>query len=886
MFARPPWQTGPNIPAGAMRCVPDVAAYAFDPYFRLFCYYDGRDAGANGTSSASPIWAGLCALINQARAQAGLGPVGLLGPKIYPLNGTSAFNQITTGLMLDANSTFVLSEGATNGAYSVGPNYNMVTGLGSPNIGNLIAALTLPPAGAGSAPAITTQPQSQTCAQGATATFSATATGAPVPAYQWYFTIPGSVLDTLCADGLQSDGSTFSGSSTSSLTITNVRWHEILTVLARNANGAIASIPASLNISTFVPTLAWGSPAPIAVGTPLSSIQLNATSSVSGTFTYSPPVGTLLPVGVQTLSVAFTPTNTTTYSGATLTQTLTVQFPAALASDVLPSRFTAGWNAVAGAADYHLNVCTNSALTRFVPGYQNLEVGSATAVDVTGLTPGVTYYYQVFAYDSSGMTIGTSTIIPVTTSNAISISTPLIVSTLAGRVLLPGNADGTGPNAEFNDPLGVGLTASDGNLYVVDSGNNAIRQIQISTGTVSSFLGQSAHLKNPTGITSDSSGNVYVADTLNHVVRKVTASGVVSTLAGNVGAAGSSDGIGTGAAFNAPQGIAADAAGNLYVADTNNQTIRRIVAATGSVSTIAGNVGTIGHTDGTGTGALFNYPSGVAVDSSGNIFVADTENSTIRSLTNGGVVTTVAGIATSSGCADGIGTAAQFNSPSAIALDTSSGNLYVADTENFTIRMVVPSSRVVTTLAGTVGTSGSADGSGSAALFYRPSGITTDGAGNIYIADTNNQTIRLGILKLPPTIETQPQSQTATAGSNASFSVTATGRPTPTCQWNFNGSAIGGATGSSYSIASAQLSNAGIYTVTLTNAMGSVTSTAATLTVNAGPPPPGGSSSSGGGGGAASPWFLVALAIVAVARFRTYNLLWRARAVVPIGADH
>jgi len=230
--------------------------------------------------------------------------------------------------------------------------------------------------------------------------------------------------------------------------------------------------------------------------------------------------------------------------------------------------------------------------------------------------------------------------------------------------------------------------------------------------------------------------------------------------------------------------------------------------------------------------ARFNFPSDVTVDGNGNLYVADTDNHTIRAITPSGLVSTLAGLAGNSGGADGTGSAARFCSPSAVTVDAS-GNLFVADTGNFTIRLVVSASGKTTTLAGLAGTSGSTDGTGSDARFFQPAGIALDGSGNLYIADTDNHTIRLGQLQLAPSIQTQPQSQTVTAGKTAQFSVTASGRPSPTYSWSFNGTVISGATSATYSIGSVQSSNAGAYTVTVSNSLGSVTSNPATLTVNA-----------------------------------------------------
>jgi len=355
---------------------------------------------------------------------------------------------------------------------------------------------------------------------------------------------------------------------------------------------------------------------------------------------------------------------------------------------------------------------------------------------------------------------------------------------------------------------------------------------------------------------------------LNDTVRKVTSAGVVSTLAGTPGASGSVDDAGSAARFQGPQGLAIDGAGSLYVADTNNQVIRKVVPATGAVTTVAGLAGSTGSSDGLGSAARFNLPTGVAVDAAGNLYVADADNDTIREIQPSGLVSTLAGLAGYSGSADGTGSAARFDSPSALAVDAS-GHVFVADSGNFTIRQIVIATGATSTLAGLAGTSGSVDGIGSAVRFYQPAGIAADDNGDLYIADTDNDLVRLGIMPAAPAIQSQPQSQTATTGASAQFSVTASGRPAPTYQWYFNGTAISGAIGSSYSLTGAQSGNAGSYTVVVTNAMGSVTSDPATLTVNAAAPPTGGAgggNAGGGGGGAASPWFLLALALMVVVR--------------------
>jgi alpha-tubulin suppressor-like RCC1 family protein/sugar lactone lactonase YvrE len=553
--------------------------------------------------------------------------------------------------------------------------------------------------------------------------------------------------------------------------------------------------------------------------------------------------------------------------------------------DVTSSGFTALWNSVGGATGYQLDVSTDPLFGSFVSGYQNLDVGDVTSIAVSGLSAGTTYYYRVRAYNSAGIGANSSTI-SVTTSASVVVTTPLIVSTLAGQPLTSGSNDGTGSAARFNYPCGVAADNA-GNLYVADTDNQSIRKIVAATGAVITLAGQAgssgsvdgagsaARFNGPSGVAVDSEGDVYVADTLNNTLRMVTPSGLVSTLAGLPGTAGSADGTGSAALFRGPQGLAIDSGGNLYVADTNNHTIRKVVPSTGVVTTVAGLPGTSGSID--GFLALFDYPSGVAIDGAGKLYVADTENHTIRVVQPSGLVSTVAGLTGSSGAADGTSSAARFNSPSDVAVD-SSGTLYVADTDNFTIREVVPSTGAVTTLAGVAGSSGSTNGSGSMVRFFHPVGIAADSSGNLYIADTDNHTIRVGYCQVAPTIQTQPQSQTVTTGSSVQFSVVASGRPAVTYQWYFGGAAISGATNSSCSLSSVQSGNAGNYTVVVSNAIGSVTSNVATLTVNSSGGGGGGdvgSSGGGGGGGALSIVFCGALLLLATARSCQRQIRWR-----------
>jgi sugar lactone lactonase YvrE len=324
-------------------------------------------------------------------------------------------------------------------------------------------------------------------------------------------------------------------------------------------------------------------------------------------------------------------------------------------------------------------------------------------------------------------------------------------STLAGVAGGPGSADGTGIAARFNLPSGVAVDTAR-NVYVADYNNHTIRKIT-PEGSVSTLAGSpgmpgsvdgtgsNARFRTPIGVAVDPIGNVYVADSNNITIRKVTPDRVVTTLAGSVGQPGSADGIGAAALFRSPNQLAVDSLGNLYVADMDNNTIRKITPAA-VVTTFAGSAGQAGSADGTGNAARFTRPAGVAVDSEDNLYVADTYNHTIRKITPARVVTTLAGLAGTTGYADGSGSAARFDHPYGVGLDPA-GNVYVVNSYNHTIRKVTPAG-VVTTLAGLPGQAGSSDGTGSAARFFLPSGMAVDAQGYVYVGDSWNHTIRIG----------------------------------------------------------------------------------------------------------------------------------------------
>lgn len=328
---------------------------------------------------------------------------------------------------------------------------------------------------------------------------------------------------------------------------------------------------------------------------------------------------------------------------------------------------------------------------------------------------------------------------------------PITTSHFAGSIGGAGSDDGIGSAASFNNPNGLVINGTD--LYVVDTAGHTIRKIELSTGTVTTLaglsaatgstngVGSSARFNSPQGLVSDGT-NLYVADSGNSQIRKIViATGEVTTFAGST--IGSTDGIGTAAKFYTPYGITSDGT-NLYVADYNGYTVRKIVISTAAVTTLAGTYGASGTTDGIGAAARFNQPNSLTYDGN-NLYVTESGNHIIRKVVpSTGEVITFAGLAGTTGSTNGTGTAARFNQPYGITTDGI--NLYVADTQNTVIRKIVISTGVVSTFAGSVGVAGFVNAStGTSSKFIYPRGVVTDGT-NLYIADTYGYNIRKLVL--------------------------------------------------------------------------------------------------------------------------------------------
>ncbi len=318
------------------------------------------------------------------------------------------------------------------------------------------------------------------------------------------------------------------------------------------------------------------------------------------------------------------------------------------------------------------------------------------------------------------------------------------VRTLAGGAA--GNQDGSGDEARFRWPFGIAVS-DDQVLYVADRLNHRIRRVT-GTGEVSSLagstagtsgfadgVGDAARFDDPQGLAVDASGSVYVADSSNHRIRKILADGSVETLAGST--QGSADGVGGNAKFSFPAGLALDDRGNLLVADRDNHRIRRVTPL-GEVDTLTGE--DAGYVDGPRSAARFNHPQGIYMGRDGFTYVADSNNHCIRKVTPSGEVTTLAGNGTP-GFADGTGNLALFRHPIGLTGD-GAGHLYVADWGNNRIRRISTSGGIVTTLAGT-GSAGYLDGTLATAQFNMPAGLARTSSGSLAIADYGNHRIRL-----------------------------------------------------------------------------------------------------------------------------------------------
>jgi len=565
-----------------------------------------------------------------------------------------------------------------------------------------------------------------------------------------------------------SNGTAVTGANSVVVSSTSVAVSPAATVsYTLTATSAAGSVTAMTSVTVVpVPVISSFTATPPLISSGQSS-TLNWNATGVSNLTITPTVG----IVTGLTSVVVSPATTTTYimTGSntaelqtTATATVTVVAPPTVLSfTAMPSTISSGqtstlsWNVV-GATSVSIDN----------------GIGTVAASGTIAVSPAATTMYNLTATNTVGSLAPVSTaqatvtfsnsFIPTVTSFSAS---PPSVGPGGSSTLTPIFDAGPGGTAAVDqgvgavtsgDPVSTGsLSSSTTFTLSVTNGTETVTALErVLAGSLAVFAGipttpgsadgpgSVATFNTPRGVAVDITGNVYVADTDNNTIRKITPAGVVSTLAGTAGVPpGSLDGSGAAAQFYSPTGVAVDTQGNVYVADSGNNTIRMITPS-GGVTTLAGTAGQVGSLDGTGPAAQFNSPSGVAVDTQGNVYVTDSSNNTIRKIAPGGVVTTLAGTALVVGSLDGAGAAASFQFPNGIAVDTS-GTVYVADTNNNTIRVITPAG-VVSTLAGTAGVGrGSVDGTGADARFGGPLSLALDSLhGYVYVADTGNFTVR------------------------------------------------------------------------------------------------------------------------------------------------
>lgn len=598
-----------------------------------------------------------------------------------------------------------------------------------------------PPPPPVAAPTITVQPGNRITDEGVAVVFSVQATGGGTLSYQWLrndVVVPGATQATytLNTPVASDNGSLWkvqvsnAGGNTTSTTV-------ILTVNTTSSGApTIDTAPQSQTVSAGSNvTFSVGVSSATAVTYQWQRDGVDLTGATSPTYTLAPAQES--DSGSTWRVIATNAAGSTTSSSATLSVTAGLSSAPAITTQPVSQTVASG----------SMVTFTVAASGSPAPSFQwqrdGIDIPGATAdshvlASVQTTDSGSTW--RVIVTNSAGSVTSNSVTLTVQPPPPASTA---VIAVLAGALKQPGTASGT--PGSFKLPVGMGIDAS-GNIYVADTAAATVRRIS-SSGGVLTLAGQAdtpgnadgngslARFTLPAGIAVDTSGNVYVSDIGNHNIRKITPIGAVTTLAG--GTAGFADddvddAVST-ARFKNPWGVAVDDSGNVYVADTGNNVIRKITPA-GLVSTLAGAVGLAGFADGSGDAAHFRSPTGIVMGTDGHLYVVDQGNSVIRKITTAGVVTTVAGLASTPGNADGLGSEARFRTPTGICTD-SSGNLYVADTGNNLIRKITPAG-AVTTVAGHAGSSSVITGTGGS--LNQPLGVTINSStGMLYTAGDN-----------------------------------------------------------------------------------------------------------------------------------------------------
>lgn len=442
-----------------------------------------------------------------------------------------------------------------------------------------------------------------------------------------------------------------------------------------------------------------------------------------------------------------------------------------------------------------------------------------------------------------------------------SVANAQTITTVAGTGTASSTGDGAAAvSATLNLPFRVATDAA-GNLFIAERAGHRIRRVDAATGDITTVAGtgtagfsgdgaaaNAAQLDSPSDVVVDpATGDLIIADTGNHRIRRVdVASGNISTVAGDgTPGNGGDTGPGPAAQLNGPSGVVVLANGDVLITDENNNRVRCLLAVSGDLVAFAGAAaGVAGFSGDGGPGLLaqMRQPRGITRDAAGNIFIADAGNHRVRRM-SAGTITTVAGNGTAGFSGDGAAaTAAQLNFPHGLALHPD-GSLLIADSTNNRIRLVVLGGNI-STFAGTgaVGPGGDG-GAATAAQLSIPLGLSFDSNTNLFFADRDNHKIRriapaAAPVGTAPAITTQPQSAALIAGGSVSLNVTASGTPSPAFQWFFTNGPIPGATAPTFTLNPAQVTNSGNYFVVVTNTVGSVTSSIATLTITNSTAPP------------------------------------------------
>ena len=579
---------------------------------------------------------------------------------------------------------------------------------------------------------------------------------------------------------------------------------------------------------------------------PIGAGTHNVEASFPGSSNYAPAISSTVPLTAGLKPVVITPTGGTFSSVATVTMTeaipgATIYYSASGALQTngfvqytgpiaVSNQGYTSIQAYATEPGYQQSSDATAAFTLYLPPTIKPSISLASGVypgtqtvTISDATPGATIYYTTNgslptlssarytgpvtvsssqALVATALAYGYSMSPPAFAQYVIGSSSSSFIYTVAGHENPGYGGDGSqATSADMNSPTSAVVDTA-GNLYIADTSNNVVRRVAAGTGVITTVAGTgtagytgdggpatSAQLTSPWGLALDGAGNLYIADTYNNRIRKVAAgSGIVSTYAGNGTLTYSGDnGPAMSAGISYPEGIAIDASGNLYIAESGSQHIRKVASSTGTITTVAGN-GQYGYTGdgGAAASAKLGGPTGVAIDVAGNLYIADSNNNVVRKVTAGtGIITTVAGTGTAGYTGDGgPATGAKLYRPFGVAVDTL-GNLYIADSYNMVIRKLTTSNGTITTVAGngnaqTCFSLGADGGAATSAALCIPESVSVDNAGNLYIVDTFRNRIRMvTTVSAVPTTPTAAPTFTVSAGTYSSPQVVTITDSTP-----------------------------------------------------------------------------------------------------------